>query len=115
MATGQIDKSRPYCTVGVGLNTYWYQDEKYYDPSTGQETLPVKKPVPPEDRKGRDSATLTCKFCGAGRTTPELMKEHLLAAHRDEVPELDKPPEPPAPPAEAPKPKSNKKRKNKTK
>jgi len=81
-----LDRNRPIDIAGTKNRTLWKQDGVYYDPSSGQEVDPSAKPPQPPAKAS--VATLTCKFCGAKRDDLELMKEHLLAMHRDEVPEL---------------------------
>lgn len=79
----KLDTSKPYGTAFVGDKTYLGQDGKYFDPNTKEEVVP---PV-------HKNADFACKFCGAIRQTPELLREHLIAAHPSLVPDLlPKPP-----------------------
>ena len=86
-----LDKTRPFDIAGTKNRTLWKQDGVYYDPSSGQEVDPSAKPPQPPVKASE--MALTCKFCGAKRDDLGLMKEHLLAMHRDEVPELLEKPE----------------------
>lgn len=74
----KLDKTKPYGTAFIGDNSYYGQDGKYFDMNTLEEVVP---PV----HKNKDFA---CKFCNAIRQTPELLREHLIAAHPELVPDL---------------------------
>jgi len=79
----------------MGQRIFYQQDGVYYNPSTKEpvDLSTLAKPKAPTPA----AASLVCTFCGVQRTTPELFREHLLAVHRDKVPELSAPPESPTP------------------
>jgi len=125
----KLDESRPCGTAFVGPDTYFVQDGKHFHRTTKELVDPapaapvVAAPVTPKEQPVAAKPKLTCKLCGAKRDNPELMKEHLMAMHADEVPELlltvdvpEKPAEPesePQPEPEKPKTKTKKKTKKK--
>lgn len=78
-----LDETRPYCFAGIGNRRFYGQDGKHFDMNTLEEvdisTLSSNK----------SKSVLTCTFCGAKRDTPEIMREHLLALHKDDM-EKDK-------------------------
>lgn len=76
-----LDKSRHYGTVGCASWTFYSQDGKLFDMRTLEEVDPATK----GSSEPKPTSVLTCKFCGAKRETPELMKEHLLALHKDDM------------------------------
>ena len=87
----------------MGQRIFYQQDDVYYNPSTKEpvDLSTLAKPKAPTPA----AASLVCTFCGVQRATPELFREHLLAVHRDQVPELSAPKEAePAKPAPEPEP-----------
>lgn len=74
-----LDKSRHFGTVGCESWKLYSQDGKFFD----METLEEVDPATLGSSEPKTPSVLTCKFCGAKRETPELMKEHLLALHKD--------------------------------
>jgi len=75
---GKLDKTKSYGISFIGDNTYFGQDGKYFDMNTNEEVVP---PV-------HKNTGYACRFCGAIRQTPELLKEHLMAIHPAQVPDL---------------------------
>jgi hypothetical protein len=90
-----FDPSKPYVTTGKGNRTLWSQDGVCYDPST-KEPVDPSKLAPPRPATVGESV-FVCKFCGAKRAGPELIREHLLAEHRDKVESQRLSPEPAKP------------------
>jgi len=95
----KLDESKPCGTAFRGPDSYYEQDGKLFHmnskeffcsastpiPAPVPALIPAPHPVLPEPVR---QPKFACKFCGAERDTPDIMKEHLLACHRDEVPEL---------------------------
>lgn len=80
----KLDKNRPFAMLFDGERQIQchYQDGKMYDRSTDEElnldSIPKKTKEPP---------ALICKFCRTKRQTAELMSEHLIARHSEEMAE----------------------------
>ena len=77
-----LDESRVYGIAGEGECKFYTQDGKTFDIGTLKEICPA--PVAPK-KEAETPSVLVCKFCGAKRETPEMMKEHLLALHKDDM------------------------------
>lgn len=71
----KLDKTRDYCIAGIGNRQFFGQDGRHFDKSTFEEVdiSEFEKP----------KTILSCKFCGVTRANLELMREHLLALHKD--------------------------------
>lgn len=70
----------------MGPRIFFQQDGVYYNPSTKEpvDLSTVGKPQSPAPA----ATSLVCTFCGVQRATPELFREHLLAVHPQQVPDL---------------------------
>ena len=94
----KLDESRPCGIAGRGVDSYYEQDGKLFHMNTKEYYCPVTAPVPAQAQAPAPAPVapppkIKCRFCGAERDSLDLMKEHLLAVHRDEVPELQGKPE----------------------
>lgn len=76
-----LDKSRHYGVVGCASWKLYSQDGKFFD----MDTLEEVEPATIRSDEPKPASVLTCKFCGVKRETPELMKEHLFALHKDDM------------------------------
>ncbi len=96
----KLDKGRDYGIIGCREFKFFSQDGKLFDMGTLEEVSP------PEEPKPKPPSRLTCKFCGAERSNPELMREHLLALHREamEKSKIDKVAQPDKFPSHQPEP-----------
>lgn len=80
----KLDRNRPFAMLFDGERQIQchYQDGKMFDRSTDEElnldSIPKKTKEPPP---------LVCKFCRTKRQTAELMHEHLIARHSEEMAE----------------------------
>ena len=75
----KLDETRPHGIAFVGDESFIGQDGKYFDRLTKEEVTP-KVTIP--------KSGFVCKFCGAVRQNAEMLREHLVAAHPENVPEL---------------------------
>jgi hypothetical protein len=85
-----FDPNRPYCLTGKGDRQFWQQDGICYDPATKEpvDVTAIKtKPTAPAPT----ASPLVCKLCGARRESAEAFREHLIAAHPEDAPELAPP------------------------
>ena len=82
----KLDRSRPFATLFDGERQIQchYQDKRMFDKGTGEE-LDLDSIA----KKVKEPPALVCKFCRAKRQTPELMQEHLVARHSEDMVEAD--------------------------
>ena len=82
----KLDRSRSFATLFDGERQIqcYYQDKRMFDKGTGEE-LDLDSIA----KKAKEPPALVCKFCRAKRQTPELMQEHLVARHSEDMVEAD--------------------------